>query len=410
MNFDLLRILEPSKKAGLRIPAHFFENAGSPGSAYNFKCVLLPASCFQIRNLGCCGFARKNAGSREQGARPSFLHPASCKTPLSRCPTLALPPPLPLAPLRLRPATHARQGACQAVPAAAARGARFCRARAGTASEPGTRPRAGQDSRRGWPPAPLGATQAGSGLDRTRTLPAGTLSCRSLESLRSRSHAVAAAPGPHPSESTPGREIRFRAQSAPPTAREVPLHSLVPVGSSRCDSESDSDQRGLRVCRALRRQVMTKRSPWLLAASIPATAARPISRGHCTPHGPVSSGAHALQQSGVAWRTAGTHPPRPWAYVGCSSSRMPSGIAGAGAGCHPTNHRRKAGTHGVLVATQPPKEGKAVRSKGARLCGAPVWKLRQALVSARAEACGKAALRYREGLGAKWEQAAREGS
>ena len=29
MNFDLLRILEPSKKAGLRIPAHFFEKAGS---------------------------------------------------------------------------------------------------------------------------------------------------------------------------------------------------------------------------------------------------------------------------------------------------------------------------------------------------------------------------------------------
>ena len=29
MNFDLLRILEPSKKAGLGIPAHFLENAGS---------------------------------------------------------------------------------------------------------------------------------------------------------------------------------------------------------------------------------------------------------------------------------------------------------------------------------------------------------------------------------------------
>ena len=85
MNFDLLRILEPSKKAGLRIPAHFFENAGSPGSAYNFKCLLLPASCFPIRNLGCCGSARKNAGSREQGARPTFLTPASCKNPLSRC-------------------------------------------------------------------------------------------------------------------------------------------------------------------------------------------------------------------------------------------------------------------------------------------------------------------------------------
>jgi hypothetical protein len=84
MNFDLLRILEPSKKAGVRIPARFLENAGSPGSAYNFKCVLLPASCFQIRNLGCCGFARKNAGSRKQGARPTFLNPASCKTPLSR--------------------------------------------------------------------------------------------------------------------------------------------------------------------------------------------------------------------------------------------------------------------------------------------------------------------------------------
>ncbi len=91
MNFDLLRILEPSKKAGLRIPALFFENAGSPGSAYNFKCVLLPASCFQIRNLGCCGFARKNAGSRKQGARPTFLNPASCKTPLSRCQFGCLP-------------------------------------------------------------------------------------------------------------------------------------------------------------------------------------------------------------------------------------------------------------------------------------------------------------------------------
>ena len=85
MNFDLLRILEPSKKAGLRIPAHFLENAGSPGSAYNFKCVLPPASCFLIRNLGCCGSARKNAGSRKQGARPTFLNPASCKNPLSRC-------------------------------------------------------------------------------------------------------------------------------------------------------------------------------------------------------------------------------------------------------------------------------------------------------------------------------------
>ena len=73
MNFDLLRILEPSKKAGLRIPAHFLENAGSPGSAYNFKCVLPPASCFLIRNLGCCGSARKNAGSQAHFPKPGFL-------------------------------------------------------------------------------------------------------------------------------------------------------------------------------------------------------------------------------------------------------------------------------------------------------------------------------------------------
>jgi hypothetical protein len=84
MNFDLLRVLEHSKKAGLRIPAHVLENAGSPGSAYNFKCLLPPASCFQLLNLGCCSSARKNAGSRKQGAQPTFLNPASCKNPLSR--------------------------------------------------------------------------------------------------------------------------------------------------------------------------------------------------------------------------------------------------------------------------------------------------------------------------------------
>jgi hypothetical protein len=33
MNFDLLRILGHSKRAGLRIPAHFLEKAGSPGTA-----------------------------------------------------------------------------------------------------------------------------------------------------------------------------------------------------------------------------------------------------------------------------------------------------------------------------------------------------------------------------------------
>ena len=52
MNFDLLRILEPSKKAGLRIPAHFLENAGSPDPAYNFKCLLLPASCPRLPQPG----------------------------------------------------------------------------------------------------------------------------------------------------------------------------------------------------------------------------------------------------------------------------------------------------------------------------------------------------------------------
>jgi hypothetical protein len=31
------------------------------------------------RNLGCCSSARKNAGSRKQGARSTFLNPASCK-------------------------------------------------------------------------------------------------------------------------------------------------------------------------------------------------------------------------------------------------------------------------------------------------------------------------------------------
>jgi len=56
--------------------------------------------------------------------------------------------------------------------------------------------------------------------------------------------------------------------------------------------------------------------------------------------------------------------------LGCSSSRMPSGIAGAGAGCgtQPTIEGRLVLT-GYLVATQPPKEGKAVRSEAQRLCG-----------------------------------------
>jgi hypothetical protein len=52
--------------------------------------TILGVSCYRLpapvsRNLGCCSSARKNAGSRKQGARPAFLNPASCKTPLSRC-------------------------------------------------------------------------------------------------------------------------------------------------------------------------------------------------------------------------------------------------------------------------------------------------------------------------------------
>ena len=46
------RRLRISKKAGVRIPAHFFENAGSPDPAYNFKCLLLPASCPRLPQRG----------------------------------------------------------------------------------------------------------------------------------------------------------------------------------------------------------------------------------------------------------------------------------------------------------------------------------------------------------------------
>jgi hypothetical protein len=75
MNFDLLRILEHSKKAGLRIPAHFFEKAGSPGTASNFKSLQEPASCFQLRNLGCCSSARQLTSKTQEaeGRKPGPL-------------------------------------------------------------------------------------------------------------------------------------------------------------------------------------------------------------------------------------------------------------------------------------------------------------------------------------------------
>jgi hypothetical protein len=68
--------------------AHFGEATVTPAectSGIRLGVSDFLTGCFQIRNLGCCGSARKNAGSREQGARPSFLNPASCKNPLSRC-------------------------------------------------------------------------------------------------------------------------------------------------------------------------------------------------------------------------------------------------------------------------------------------------------------------------------------
>ena len=87
MKFDLLRILEPSKKAGLRIPAHFLENAGSPGSAYNFKCVLPPASCLPNPQPGMLRFGSKERRKPKAGSQAHFPKPGFLQKP-----TFAMPP------------------------------------------------------------------------------------------------------------------------------------------------------------------------------------------------------------------------------------------------------------------------------------------------------------------------------
>ena len=86
MNFDLLRILEPSKKAGLRIPAHFLENAGSPVSIYITILQGTPPGAPSARRAACPAAQRRPAGFG--GASGAFwmlwAAPATVPRPLPR--------------------------------------------------------------------------------------------------------------------------------------------------------------------------------------------------------------------------------------------------------------------------------------------------------------------------------------
>jgi hypothetical protein len=72
--FRFVKNFRASKKAGVRIPAHFFENAGSPdsSSAYNFKCLLLPASCPRLPQPGVLQLGSLERRKPKAGSRAHF--------------------------------------------------------------------------------------------------------------------------------------------------------------------------------------------------------------------------------------------------------------------------------------------------------------------------------------------------
>ena len=70
MTFDLLRILEPSKKAGLRIPAHFFskmQEARVLLTILSASCCRIPASNSATKDVAVRHERTQEAESREPG-------------------------------------------------------------------------------------------------------------------------------------------------------------------------------------------------------------------------------------------------------------------------------------------------------------------------------------------------------